>query len=53
LFAIEMAASFLLGSQRAAVQAQTGLAVAVGCAAVVVYDKPAHSVSELVFIPLL
>ena len=26
-----MAASFLLGSQRAAVQAQTGLAVAVGC----------------------
>jgi signal transduction histidine kinase len=53
LFAIGMAASFLLGSQRAAVQAQTGLAVAVGCAAVVVYDKPAHSVSELVFIPLL
>ena len=53
LFAIGMAASFLLGSQRAAVQAQTGLAVAVGCAAVVVYDKPAHTVSELVFIPLL
>ena len=53
LFVIGMAASFLLGSQRAAVQAQTGLAVAVGCAAVVVYDKPAHSVSELVFIPLL
>ena len=53
LFVIGMAASFLLGSQRAAVQAQTGLAVAVGCAAVVVYDKPAHTVSELVFIPLL
>jgi signal transduction histidine kinase len=53
LFAIGMAASFLLGSQRAAAKAQTGLAVAVGCAAVVVYDKPAHSVSELVFIPLL
>jgi signal transduction histidine kinase len=53
LFAIGMAASFLLGSQRSAVQAQTGLAVAVGCAAVVVYDKPAHTVSELVFIPLL
>ena len=53
LFGIGMAASFLLGSQRAAVQAQTGLAVAVGCAAVVVYDKPAHTVSELVFIPLL
>ena len=52
-FVIGMAASFLLGNQRAAVAAQTGLAVAVGGAAIVVYDKPAHSVSELVFIPLL
>ena len=53
VFVIGMAASFLLGNQRAVLQAQTGLAVAVGCAAIVVYDKPAHSVSELVFIPLL
>ena len=53
IFVIGMAASFLLGNQRAAVAAQTGLAVAVGGAAIVVYDKPAHSVSELVFIPLL
>lgn len=53
VFVIGMAASFLLGNQRAAPQAQTGLAVAVGGAAIVVYNKPAHSASELVFIPLL
>jgi signal transduction histidine kinase len=53
VFAMGMAASFLLGNQRAARQAQTGLAVAVGGAAMVVYNKPAHSVSELIFIPLL
>ena len=53
IFVIGMAASFLLGNQRAALRAQMGLAVAVGGAAIVVYDKPAHSVSELVFIPLL
>jgi signal transduction histidine kinase len=53
VFVLGMAASFLLGNQRAAVMAQTGLAVAVGGAAIVVYNKPTHSVSELVFIPLL
>jgi signal transduction histidine kinase len=53
VFVIGMAASFLLGNQRSAVAAQLGLAVVVGGAAIVVYDKPAHSVSELVFIPLL
>ena len=53
VFVIGMAASFLLGNQRAVLRAQTGLAVTVGGAAIVVYDKPAHSVSELVFIPLL
>jgi signal transduction histidine kinase len=53
VFVLGMAASFLLGNQRAALRAQTGLAVAVGGAAIVVYDKPAHSISELVFIPLL
>jgi signal transduction histidine kinase len=35
------------------VAAQLGLAIAVGGTAVVVYNKPAHSVSELVFIPLV
>jgi signal transduction histidine kinase len=53
VFALGMAASFLLGNQRAARQAQTGLAVSVGGAAIVVYNKPAHSVTELIFIPLL
>lgn len=53
VFVIGMAASFLLGNQHAVLQAQTGLAVAVGGAVIVVYDNPAHSVSELVFIPLL
>jgi signal transduction histidine kinase len=53
VFVIGMAASFLLGNQRAVLRAQAGLAVTVGAAAVVVYDKPAPSVGELVFIPLL
>jgi signal transduction histidine kinase len=53
VFVLGMAASFLLGNQRSAVVAQTGLAIAVGGAAIVVYNKPAPSVSELVFIPLL
>ena len=53
VFVIGMAATFLLGNQRAALRAQAGLGVAVGGAAIVVYNKPAHSLSELVFIPLL
>ena len=53
VFVIGMAASFLLGNQRAALRAQAGLGVTVGGAAIVVYNKPAHSLSELVFIPLL
>jgi signal transduction histidine kinase len=53
VFVIGMAASFQLGNQRAVLRAQAGLAVTVGAAAIVVYDKPAPSVGELVFIPLL
>jgi signal transduction histidine kinase len=53
VFAIGMAASFLLGNQHAVLRAQTGLAVTVGGAAIVVYDQAAHSFGELVFIPLL
>ena len=53
VYVLGMAASFLLGNQRGAVAAQLGLAIAVGGTAVVVYNKPAHSVSELVFIPLV
>jgi signal transduction histidine kinase len=53
VFVIGMAASFLLGNLRDALQARTGLAVVLGGAAIVVYNLPDHSTSELVFIPLL
>jgi signal transduction histidine kinase len=48
-----IAASFLLGNLRDAVQARLGLAVVVGGAAIVVYNLPDHAAGELVFIPLL
>ena len=53
VFVLGMATSFLLGNLRDALQAQMGLAVVGGGAAIVVYNEPAHSASELVFIPLL
>ena len=48
-----MAAAFLLGNLRDAVQARIGLAIVVGGAAIIVYNVPDHSTGELVFIPLL
>jgi signal transduction histidine kinase len=53
VFVLGMAASFLLGNLRDAVKARIGLAIVVGGAAVVVYNLPGHSASELVFIPLV
>ena len=53
VFVLGMAASFLLGNLRDALQARIALAVVVGGAAIVVYNQPAHSASELAFIPLL
>jgi signal transduction histidine kinase len=53
VFVLGMAASFLLGNLRDAPKARMGLAVVLGGAAIVVYNKPGHSASELVFIPLL
>lgn len=53
IFVLGMAGAFLLGNLRDALQAQIGLAVVVGGVAVVVYNEPGHSASELVFIPLL
>ena len=50
---IGMAAAFLLGNLRDALQARMGLAIVVGAEAIVVYNEPAHSAGELVFIPLL
>ena len=53
VFVIGMAASFLLGNLREAMKARVGLAIVVGGAAIVVYDVPDHSASELAFIPLV
>jgi signal transduction histidine kinase len=47
------AASFLLGNLSDRAQARFGLAIVVGAAAIVVYNDPAHSAGEFVFIPLL
>ncbi|HEY6057719.1 MAG TPA: sensor histidine kinase [Candidatus Limnocylindrales bacterium] len=53
IFVLGIAASFLLGNLRDAVHASLGLAIVLGGAAIVVYDKPAHSAGELVFLPIL
>ena len=53
IFVLGMAASFLLGNLRDALQGRLGLAIVVGSAAVIVYNRPGHSTSELFFIPLL
>jgi signal transduction histidine kinase len=47
-----MAASFLLGNLGDASRAWVGLGIVIGGAAIIVY-KPAHSSSELIFIPRL
>jgi signal transduction histidine kinase len=48
-----MAASFLLAQVPDARQARFGLAVAVGGAAIVVYNDPNHAAGDFVFIPAL
>ena len=48
-----IAAAFLLGSPRDAVQARIGFAIVLSGAAIVVYNDPSHAAGELVFIPLL
>jgi signal transduction histidine kinase len=53
IFVIGMAMSFLLGNLTDTAKAQAGLGIVVGGAAVIVYNKPGHSTSELIFIPLL
>jgi signal transduction histidine kinase len=44
-----MAASFLLGNVPEAFQGRVGLAVVIGGAAIVVYGKPDHATSDLIF----
>jgi signal transduction histidine kinase len=53
IFVIGMATSFLLGNLRELLQAQIGVAIVLAGAGIVIYNKPAHSAGELVFIPLL
>jgi signal transduction histidine kinase len=48
-----MAASFLLGNLRDAVQARIGLAVVLSGAAIIVYNDPKHTPGEFLFIPVL
>jgi signal transduction histidine kinase len=48
-----LCASLLLGLLRNDVQARVGLAIAIGGAAVVVYNDPAHEAGNLVFTPML
>lgn len=48
-----MGASFLLGNVRDSVQARVGLAIVVGCAAIVEYNDPTHTAGALIFIPVL
>ena len=53
VFVIGMATSYMLGNLRDPLKARIGLALVLGAAATVVYNKPEHTASELVFIPLL
>ena len=51
-FVVGLAVAFLLGNLRNPWQAAAGLIVAVSSLAFIVYEIPAHSTSELVFVPL-
>ncbi len=51
--AVGLAAAFLLGNLRNAVEAWIGLAIVFCGAAIIVYNGPNHSPAELFFIPLL
>lgn len=53
VFIAGLAAGFLLGSQRDAQRGRVGLAVVLGCGAVIIYNDPKHSAGELVFTPIL
>jgi signal transduction histidine kinase len=53
VFVLGMAAAALLGSLRDRSRARIGLAVVLGGTAIIVVNKPNHSIAELIFIPLL
>jgi signal transduction histidine kinase len=48
-----MAAAFLLGNLRDAVQARVGVAVVLSGAAIIVYNDPNHTAGDFVFTPVL
>jgi signal transduction histidine kinase len=48
-----IAAAFLLGNLRDAVQARLGLAIVLSGAAIVAYNDPTHATGDLIFTPLL
>jgi signal transduction histidine kinase len=52
-FVAGLAATFLLGNLRDAVQAWLGLAISAGSVTIVVYNNPDHAPGELVFVPVL
>jgi signal transduction histidine kinase len=52
LFVVGLAVAFLLGNLRNAWQAAVGLLVIVSSLVVLVYQIPAHTTSELVFLPI-
>ncbi len=52
-YAAGLAAAFLLGNARDASRAWTGLAIAAGGAVIIVSNNPIHTVSALVFTPIL
>jgi len=48
-----LAAAFLLGNLYDTRQERAGLAVVLGCAAIVAYNDPSHTPGQVVFIPVL
>jgi signal transduction histidine kinase len=53
LYILGMATSFLLGNLRDGLRARLGLALVLGGAAVIIFNLPAHSAAEQVFVPLV
>ncbi len=53
LFAIGMAAAFLLGNLSDAVQAWLGLAILLCSTTIIVYNNPAHAAGDFVFTPVV
>ncbi|MBD0328970.1 MAG: sensor histidine kinase [Thermoleophilia bacterium] len=53
VYILGMATAFLLGNLREAVRAWLGGAIVVGGAVIIIYNLPAHSAAEQLFIPLV